>query len=130
MKPILIKTTETHFYMDPTTGSEVQAFRPSVVSSSNFISMLLAQGKVKLIAADLTAEATDEEYAAFFKESDRNERLANESFLSKFQVKEEVITTTTIEASTVKINLDKVAPEVLKQVGAEIAANKTKPKQV
>lgn len=119
---ILIKTTETHFYMDPHTRADIQAFRPSVVPTSNFINMLMGQGKIKLIEADLTEDATDAEYEKYFKECDKDERLATESFLSKFQVKEVVVQITATKDSL----SPGIKAHIIEQVAASKASHKVK----
>lgn len=79
----IVKPTGPHYYMD-TNGQEIQAFRPSVVSNTNYTNMLIASGKLKTLATNLTDDATDEEFVKYLAESKGDEELAVSSFESKF----------------------------------------------
>ncbi len=81
---LIVTPLGPHGYMDPTTGDEVQPFRPSVVQHSSFIDTLIGSSKIKLIANDLSDEASDKEFALYYRESGKDVELAVESFLSSF----------------------------------------------
>lgn len=81
---LLVTPTGPFGYVDPTTGDEIQAFRPSVVRSSPYISTLIGSAKLNLVTNDLSDDANDAEFAQYHKESDRNSELSIASFVSKF----------------------------------------------
>lgn len=64
-------------------GEVVEAYRPSVVTATAFVNSRLASGMLVLVAADIPDAATDEDFRKFWKDSDRDEALAVQSFLSK-----------------------------------------------
>ncbi len=82
----LVKTTGPFMLIDPQSGDEVSPFRPSVVTATNFIASRITLGQLKLLSAQVPAEATDKEFAAHWAECvkghDGNAQLAMESFLS------------------------------------------------
>ena len=80
----IVKPTAEHMYMDAHNGQVIEAFRPSVISTTNYTNTLLASGKIKLLASNLTDDATDEEFAKFVTESKGDHDLAVSSFESKF----------------------------------------------
>ncbi|MGO7308754.1 hypothetical protein ACCS91_33405 [Rhizobium ruizarguesonis] len=82
---ILAETTGEFMLSDLGTGDVIYAGRPSVVELSPFIEARVAISQVRK-EADLTADATDDEFATYWTESEGNRDLAVESFLSKFGV--------------------------------------------
>lgn len=81
---LLVESTGPHAYMDMESGCEIQAFRPSVVSYSNYLSTLMAAKKVKLLSNEVQDSAEDVEFLRFYVESSRDKDLAVQAFLSKF----------------------------------------------
>lgn len=80
----IVKPTAAHVYLDNTNGQEIQAFRPTVISATNYTNMLVASGKLQVLATNLTDDATDEEFVKFVAESKGDHELAVSSFESKF----------------------------------------------
>lgn len=80
----LVETTQSVFLMDPNTGAEISAFRPSVAEWSSFLEMRVGLGQVRVIAADLLPEATDEAFLGYWTESDKKVDLAVAAFLAAF----------------------------------------------
>jgi hypothetical protein len=78
----LAETTGGFMLVDMGTGQTIQASRPSVIDRSPFVDARIALNQVVKIA-DLSAEATDGEFAEFWRESGERD-LAISSFLSKF----------------------------------------------
>lgn len=68
---------------DLATNQSLQAVRPSVISRSSFVDARIALGQIVKVA-DVSDEASDGEFAAFWRDSDGNRDLAVASFLSKF----------------------------------------------
>ena len=82
---LLVKTTGKFMLLDPMTNCEMESVRPSVVQSSQFVNSRIAVGQIEVIAGHLKEEATDAEFANFWKGSNGDEALAVESFLSAFK---------------------------------------------
>jgi hypothetical protein len=61
----------------------LNATRPSVIPRSGFIDARIALGQIVKVA-DVPDEATDDEFEAFWRDSDGDRDLAVASFLSKF----------------------------------------------
>lgn len=81
---LLVSTVGSFMYVDPQTGDELAHNRPSVVRNSNFVQSFTAAGKVKVHANDVLDTATDQDFQAFWKESEGDSDLAVSAFLSKF----------------------------------------------
>lgn len=80
---MLAETTGDFMLVDMAAGQTIPAFRPAVVARTAFIDARIALGQIVKVA-DLPAEATNEEFQAYWKEAgDRD--LAISSFLSKFE---------------------------------------------
>lgn len=87
---LLVQVTSAHLYINPDNGQEISPFRPTVVDSSPYVNSLTAAGKLKVLNSELLDEATDKDFAKFFKESDKDTDLAVSAFMSKFgSVKDE-----------------------------------------
>jgi hypothetical protein len=80
---ILAETTGDFMLHDLSTGQSIQAGRPSVITRSGFVDARIAISQVVKVA-DLPDEATDEEFASFWADSDGDQELAVASYLSKF----------------------------------------------
>lgn len=84
VKKILVETSGSFMLLDPYNGQEVQHNRPSVVVVTGFIEVKIAQGDLKVLSPELREEATDAEFAKYWKDSDRKAELAVASFVSAF----------------------------------------------
>lgn len=80
---ILAETTGDFMLTDLATGQSIQAVRPSVVPRSRFVDARIALSQIVKVA-DVPDDATDEEFASFWRDSDGDRELAIASFLSKF----------------------------------------------
>lgn len=80
---LLAETTGPFGLLDLSTGHTLNSVRPSVIPRSGFIDARIALGQVVKVA-DVPDEATDEEFEAFWRDSDADRDLAVASFLSKF----------------------------------------------
>jgi hypothetical protein len=79
----IIKTIGAISLMDPQT-KEFITNAPRVAVWSHFLEARTGKGQLKVLAADLPKEATDEDFQAFLAESDQREDLAVASFVSQF----------------------------------------------
>lgn len=77
----LVETKGSFMLMDPETGANIPHYRPAVVKSTNFIEGRVSQGQLKIHAADISGEATDEAFQSYWDESPE---MAIEAFLSEF----------------------------------------------
>lgn len=66
-------------------GETLMPHRPSVLTCDDFVQSKIAAGMVKVIESDLPEEATDLEYEKFWEESNKDEALSVQSFVSKFK---------------------------------------------
>jgi hypothetical protein len=71
-------------------GGNMEAFRPSVVVYSDYVSARVASGVVDVQAGELPDSATDADYLKFYKESDGNEDLARDSFVESLKTPEQL----------------------------------------
>ncbi len=76
---LIAKTTGAFMLIDPYTGDELDATRPSVVTQSPFIEQRSAAGQIKVLETDLSNDATDEDFLEFWKE---NQKSAVDAYLS------------------------------------------------
>lgn len=76
---ILVETTSNIFLQDPTSGCEVNEFRPSVVELTPFIERYVARKDIRVLANELPDDASDAEFAEFWAESPET---AVEAFVS------------------------------------------------
>ena len=76
---ILVETTGEFQLVDPFTLELMPFDRPAVVTSTSFVETRAAKGEV-VVLSQLTEEATDEEFAAYWREASD---IAVESFKSK-----------------------------------------------
>lgn len=83
MKVIVI-TQDSASRINPVNGEVIEAFRPSVVSVTEFVTALVMKRVLKPTGGPLKDTATDEEFAQFYLDSDKNVDLAVSSFMSKF----------------------------------------------
>jgi len=82
---ILVETTGEFMLTDISTGQTIYNHRPGVIEQSVFFDARIALGQISKLA-DLTADATDEEFDKFWVDSDGKSELAVDSFLSKFGI--------------------------------------------
>lgn len=81
---VLIETRGSFMLVDPYTGDQVRPHRPHVVTHTPFIETRIANKQLRLVNAEITDEATDEEFATFWAEAEGDRELAVESFVAKF----------------------------------------------
>lgn len=79
---IIAKTTGP-FELLNTNKEFLTAEKPHVVTETQFIVQRAAKGQVKILANELPAEASDEEFQDYLKDAE-NEDLAVASYVSKF----------------------------------------------
>lgn len=82
----LVITTGTFELVDysGTTTTLIGNTRPVVVEKTSFIQARAAAGQLKVLDTELPDEATDEEFAKYWNESDGDQPLAVEAFKSSF----------------------------------------------
>lgn len=80
---LLAETTGAFGLIDLSTGQSLKSHRPSVVPLSGFLTARIALGQVAKVA-DVPDDATDEDFEAYWLDSDGDKDLAVASFLSKF----------------------------------------------
>lgn len=85
---VLIETTGEFMLVDPHVRFEIPADRPSVAQPTPFIHDRAARGQIRILATDLPANTTDEDFLGFWMESDGEQELAVASYLSQFEVEE------------------------------------------
>jgi len=114
-------------------GQTIEAFRPTVIVKSSFISSMIAQGKLKLSSdVELSDEATDEKFKKLFfdpeliKEADGNEKkrikLSVDSFVKEFSLtdlEDESKELAEKEAAAAKEAEDKAAKEAADKAAKE-----------
>ncbi len=83
MTKLLVETTGSFILIDFENGTEIQDGRPTVVSESSFVSARAALGQIRVLDT-LTDDATDEEFAKYFKESNGDTELAISAFKTSF----------------------------------------------
>lgn len=83
MKALVITQDPKACRINPTTGETIEAFRPSVVTVTEFITDLVMKRLLKPVGFELPDTATDAEFERFYKDSDGDADLAIDSFLSK-----------------------------------------------
>lgn len=76
-------------YVEPQTGLVINSKRPTVVTNTPFVKEHISDGRFDLLASKLPDEASDEEFAEYFKESEGDKELAVESFVASFNNKDE-----------------------------------------
>lgn len=81
---ILIETTGSFMLVDPYTGEQIRPVRPHVMTHTPFLEARIASRQLRVLNAEITDEATDEEFASFWAESKGDKALAVESFVSQF----------------------------------------------
>lgn len=95
MHKIIVVPANKPVFMVTTSGEEIQAFRPTVVAPSGFISQAITQNKLRLATdVKLLVEATDSEFQKLYfsdtivktaKGNDqRRAQLAIEAFVDKY----------------------------------------------
>lgn len=82
MKVLLI-TQDSCTRLNTIAGEVIEAFRPSVVTITEFVNSLVMKRLVKPVGFELPDTATDVEFEKFFIDSDKNVDLAIDSYLSK-----------------------------------------------
>jgi hypothetical protein len=81
MKALVI-TKDSATRLNTTLGEVIDAFRPSVVTVTEFVKTLAMSRCIEPLGGELPDSATDAEFEKFWKESDKNVDLAISSFLS------------------------------------------------
>jgi len=85
MKKFLVETSGQYQLVDFTHRQQlVEAHRPSVVEQSAFIQTRVAMGQLRVFG-EVNAEATDVEFAAYWKDSESAE-LAIAAFMEAYKV--------------------------------------------
>ena len=79
----IVKTKPGTMLLEVSHSQEVPDGRPAVVLLTYFIHQHIGFGSLKSLAGDLPDEASDAEFAEFWKECDGNEELAVQSYMSK-----------------------------------------------
>lgn len=79
---VLVITTDKSTRINPGTAECIQAFRPCVVTITEFVKTLSMESKIEVIAKDLPETVTDFDYLKFHRESKGNHELAVRSFLA------------------------------------------------
>lgn len=88
---LLVKALSSIMLVDPSTGDVINSKRPHVVSNTYFIRQRAGQTipalkpQIEIFEIDLKDDATDAELAKFFKDSDGDEDLAMNAFLSRWR---------------------------------------------
>lgn len=78
MKKILAETTKPFMLM--TRFGIIEAFRPCVIGHCTEVDQFVSQQQVKVLDNDLPDNATDEEFAKFFKDHEGDWETALENF--------------------------------------------------
>src|SRR5687768_12550209 len=81
---LIVETTGPFRLKDPVTDGEIDNARPCVVIRRACIQARISIGQRNVLERELKGDATDDEFAKYWKESDRKRSLAMDSFLSKF----------------------------------------------
>jgi len=66
-------------------GAVIRAHRPSVAVNSHLVSSRAAAGQIRVLGS-VSDEATDDEFAEYWKESDGDQKLAVAAFLEAYPV--------------------------------------------
>lgn len=85
----VVETVGDIMLFDVLSGSIIPHNRPAVLESGAFLQQQLALGQLVVHASGLPDEATDVEWAEWWKSSEGDLALAIESFKSKFEVPQE-----------------------------------------
>lgn len=96
MKAIVI-TQDSASRINPINGEVIEAFRPSVVTVTEFVTNLVMKRLLKPVGGPLSDKATDAEFLKFYTAADKNTDLSVSSFMSKFYVEEELVVPTGFE---------------------------------
>ena len=75
--------------LEPVTGELLAEDRPYVLIWTQFFQARVGAGQVEVLEGDLPMEASDEEFARFWAETEGKVDLTIESFKSLFESKEE-----------------------------------------
>lgn len=86
---ILAELTGQFLLLDPHNGALLEPYRPHVMASTHFISQRSSLGHIKILATNLSEDATDAEFATYWAESAGDRELAINSFLAAFGPKPE-----------------------------------------
>lgn len=85
MKYLAETTGNFELYDQHGNGQIVAGDRPSVIENSSFVNQRVALEQIKYLG-EVNDEATDEEFAKYWKESNNDSALAIDSFLASFGV--------------------------------------------
>lgn len=77
----IVETSGSFELLVPETKELVPYDRPAVVTNAHLITSRIALGQVKLLAADVPPEASDEEFVKYWEE---NPEIAVDAYLSQF----------------------------------------------
>lgn len=95
MSKIIVKPAKVKAFLVSPDGTEIQAFRPTVVSKSSFVSVMIAQGKLMLASdSELSNEASDQAFKEIYfgesllekssKDENKREELAIEEMIEQY----------------------------------------------
>jgi hypothetical protein len=79
---VIVVTLDKSSRINPGTGECIEAFRPSVVTVTEFVKTLSMENKIDVIAKELPDSVTDLDFVKFYIESKRDTELAVTSFLA------------------------------------------------
>lgn len=92
MSKLLVETTGDFMLVDyDQKGLVIEHSRPTVTNPTTFVQTRTSLGQLRVVA-ELTDEATDEEFAKYVKESDGDIELAVDSFKTAFAASNEKTT--------------------------------------
>lgn len=120
---LLVQALSNIMLVDPSTGDYIDSKRPHVVNNTYFIKQRSGgtvppmTPQIKVFDVELKDDATDAELAKFFKDSDGDEHLAMNAFLSKWHA-EAPDTTEEAQAKAEKEEAERVAKEEADRIAA------------
>lgn len=77
---LIVETTGA--FMLTLVGGNIEAFRPSVVENSERLQQHISEKRVKVLVPDVDESATDESFAEFYRDHDKDKEAAIENFLN------------------------------------------------
>lgn len=110
MSKVLVKPLKKTGLLN-TNGDWLSHIRPSVTKETGLLQQRIASKEFRVLASELRDDATDEEFAKTLEESEGNERLAVESFESRFS--EDAMKSETEEQKTARLAQEKADQEKL-----------------
>lgn len=129
MKAIVV-TQDKCTRINPINGEIIEAFRPSVVTLSEFVSNLVMKRVLKPVGGPLKDTATDAEFVKFYIDSDQKEDLAVSSFMSKYDAEDEDEVPSDFRAAVESANSPTRPPENLNDEPKQTAFGSSGPVDV